>query len=90
MRRAATVLLTAALTSAGTVAVAPPAGAADIAPRNLTITVTGLGPENRTCDIDADLYVPAGASAATPAPALLTTNVFGGTKEDQADYARCR
>ena len=88
MRRAATVLLTAALTPAGAVAVAPPAGAAEIMPRDLTITVTGLGPENRACDIDADLYVPAGVSAAGPAPALLTTNGFGGTKDDQADFAQ--
>ena len=89
MRRAATVLLTAALTSAGFAAVAPPAAAAeDITPIDLTITVTGLGPENRTCDIDADLYIPPGASAATPAPALLVTNGFGGDKTDQAALAQ--
>ena len=39
MRRAATVLLTAALTSAGPAALAPPASATDIAPRDLTVTV---------------------------------------------------
>ena len=44
MRRAATVLLTAALTSGGLAALAPSASAAQIVPRNLTITVTGLGP----------------------------------------------
>ena len=87
MRRAATVLLTAALTSAGFAAVAPSA-AADIVARDLTITVTGLGPENRTCQIDADLYVPAGVDKKNPAPALLATNGFGGTKEDQADLAQ--
>jgi predicted acyl esterase len=89
VRRAATVLLTAALTAGGVVAMAPAATATtDIVPRDLTITVTGLGPELRTCSIDADLYVPPGATAATPAPALLTTNGFGGTKTDQADYAQ--
>ncbi|MDP9459881.1 MAG: hypothetical protein M3Q22_06405 [Actinomycetota bacterium] len=88
MRRAAPVLLTAALTSAGFAAVAPPAGAADIVPRDLTITVTGLGPENRTCRIDADLYVPAGVDPGHRAPALLATNGFGGSKEDQADLAQ--
>ena len=88
MRRTATALLTAALTSAGTVALAPPAAAADIVPRDLTITVTDLGPEHRTCYIDADLYVPDGVSAANPAPSLLLTNGFGGTKEDQADLAQ--
>ncbi|WP_167762159.1 CocE/NonD family hydrolase [Blastococcus sp. CT_GayMR20] len=89
MRRAATALLTAALTSAGIAALAPPAAATgDNVPRNLTITVTDLGPEKRTCSIDADLYVPAGATDANRAPALLTTNGFGGTKVDQADYAQ--
>ena len=88
MRRATTVLLTAALTSGGLAALASPASAADIVPRDLTITVTGIGPENRTCRIDADLYVPSGADAAHPAPALLTTNGFGGDKTDQADLAQ--
>jgi predicted acyl esterase len=88
VRRATTVLLTALLTAGGTVALAPPAAAAEIVPRDLTITVTGLGPENRTCRIDADLYVPAGVTARTPGPALLATNGFGGTKDDQADFAQ--
>ncbi|WP_344686645.1 CocE/NonD family hydrolase [Blastococcus jejuensis] len=79
--------MTAALTSAGFAAAAPSA-AADIVARDLTITVTGLGPENRTCQIDADLYVPDGVSRRNPAPALLATNGFGGTKEDQADLAQ--
>jgi ABC-2 type transport system ATP-binding protein len=69
-------------------ALAPPAVATEIVPRDLTITVTGLGPEQRTCRIDADLYVPAGVSARKPAPALLATNGFGGTKDDQADLAQ--
>ena len=89
MRRAATVLLSSVLAAGGAAAVAPPAAAtAEIAPRDLTITVTGLGPEKRTCAIDADLYVPAGVSRSRPAPALLTTNGFGGTKDDQADFAQ--
>jgi putative CocE/NonD family hydrolase len=88
VRRAATVLLTAALTSGGLAALAPSASAADIVPRDLTITVTGLGPANRTCEIDADLYVPAGVTRSKRAPALLATNGFGGAKEDQADLAQ--
>src|SRR4051794_2359536 len=78
VRRATTVLLTAALTTGG---LASPASAApgDIVPRNLTITVTDLGSEHRTCRIDADLYVPANVTAAAPGPALLVTNGFGGT-----------
>jgi len=88
VRRAATVLLTAALTSAGLAALASPASAAEIEPVDLTITVTHLGSEDRTCDIDADLYIPAGVSSAAPAPALLVTNGFGGDKGDQADLAQ--
>ena len=87
MRRAATVLLTAALTSARLATLAAPAAATGIKVRDLTITVTGLGPENRTCEIDADLYVPTGVNKNQRAPALLATNGFGGTKEDQADLA---
>jgi predicted acyl esterase len=88
VRRAMTVLVTTMLTAGGMAALAPPASAAEITPRDLTITVTGLGPENRTCRIDADLYVPAGVSAQKRAPALLATNGFGGTKADQADLAQ--
>src|SRR4051794_10033525 len=69
-------------------ALAPAASAAEITPRDLTITVTHLGPENRTCQIDADLYIPAGVDAAHQAPALLATNGFGGTKDDQAALAQ--
>jgi ABC-2 type transport system ATP-binding protein len=88
VRRAATVLLSTVLAAGGTVAMAPSAAATGIVARDLTITVTGLGPENRTCQIDADLYVPAGVTKHDRAPALLATNGFGGTKEDQADLAQ--
>jgi putative CocE/NonD family hydrolase len=88
VRRATTVLVTTMLTAGGMAALAPPASATDIVPRDLTITVTGLGPEQRTCRIDADLYVPAGVTAAAPGAALLATNGFGGTKDDQADLAQ--
>ena len=36
------------------------------------------------CVVDADLYTPVGVSKANPAPAILTTNGFGGSKADQA------
>src|SRR3954462_7444633 len=88
MRRAAVVLTTSVLTAAGMAVLAPPASAADIVARDLTITVTHLGPEDRTCQIDADLYVPAGVSAGNPGPAILATNGFGGTQADQADFAQ--
>ena len=35
-----------------------------------------------------DLYKPASATRANPAPAILTTNGFGGSKDDQAKLAR--
>jgi LPXTG-motif cell wall-anchored protein len=37
-----------------------------------------------TCVVDADLYTPTGVDKAHPAPAILTTNGFGGSKHDQA------
>ncbi|MFF2012144.1 CocE/NonD family hydrolase [Streptomyces sp. NPDC058195] len=37
---------------------------------------------DRTCTVDADLYRPAGADAGHPAPAVLATNGFGGSKSD--------
>jgi hypothetical protein len=45
VRRATTVLLSTVLVTGGLAVTAPPAGAADIVTRDLTITVTGLGPE---------------------------------------------
>lgn len=88
MRRPTTVLLTGLLGAGVATAVAPPAAAAEVAPRDLTITVTDLGTERRTCTIDADLYLPPGASRSRPVPAVLATNGFGGTKADQADLAQ--
>ncbi|MER5984575.1 CocE/NonD family hydrolase [Streptomyces sp. NPDC001787] len=38
--------------------------------------------DGRSCTVDADLYRPAGADAAHPAPAVLATNGFGGSKSD--------
>ena len=48
MRRAMTVPVTTMLTAGGMAALAPSAAATEIVPRDLTVTVTGLGPENRT------------------------------------------
>ncbi|MFJ9624283.1 CocE/NonD family hydrolase [Streptomyces sp. NPDC101181] len=45
----------------------------------LTFTVEAGG---RSCTVDADLYRPAGADARRPAPAVLATNGFGGSKSD--------
>lgn len=37
----------------------------------------------KTCDIVGDLYLPADASPTSRVPAILTTNGFGGSKDDQ-------
>ena len=42
-----------------------------------------VGPANeQNCRVDADLYLPDGASATHKVPAILTTNGFGGNKAD--------
>ncbi|KAA1426018.1 CocE/NonD family hydrolase [Nocardioides antri] len=63
---------------------ARPAGAAP------AYTVTTLhfkvvvGPnDDQVCDIVGDVYVPAGATSTDRVPAILTTNGFGGSKDDQ-------
>lgn len=69
------------------IAVAPQAHASD------AFTVTTLhfdaahdsGPR---CDVVGDLYVPQGVSPSNRAPAVLTTNGFGGSKDSQAPLAR--
>jgi ABC-2 type transport system ATP-binding protein len=50
---------------------------------------TVVGPnDDQHCDVVGDLYKPNGADAAHPAPAILTTNGFGGSKDDQATEAK--
>ncbi|WP_204164608.1 alpha/beta fold hydrolase [Nocardioides daejeonensis] len=41
----------------------------------------------KTCDIVGDLYLPKGASSKKRVPAVLATNGFGGSKDDQAKWA---
>ncbi|MFH9586294.1 CocE/NonD family hydrolase [Streptomyces luteogriseus] len=58
----------------------PPATAADaytVTPLKFTVRAGG-----RTCTVDADLYRPAGVDRDHPAPAVLGTNGFGGSKAD--------
>lgn len=40
-----------------------------------------------TCDIVGDVYLPRAATPEKPVPAILTTNGFGGSKDDQAGFA---
>jgi ABC-2 type transport system ATP-binding protein len=47
-----------------------------------------IGPNgDQPCGITADLYRPDGASASNPMPAILTTNGFGGSKDDSNQAA---
>ncbi|WP_307178495.1 CocE/NonD family hydrolase [Streptomyces africanus] len=58
----------------------PPAFAADpytVTPLKFTVQAGG-----RSCTVDADLYRPAGVDRDHPAPAVLATNGFGGSKSD--------
>jgi predicted acyl esterase len=58
------------------------AGAQGVTKTPLTFAVT-TGPNNDTpCRIVADLYTPAGVSKNAPAPAIMATNGFGGSKDD--------
>ncbi|MFB9558532.1 CocE/NonD family hydrolase [Streptomyces roseoviridis] len=67
---------------------APAARAADTATDGATSTYTvtplrfTVQAGGRTCAVDADLYRPDGVDAAHPAPAVLATNGFGGSKND--------
>lgn len=48
-----------------------------------------VGPTGaQTCDIVGDLYTPTTATPTTPVPAILTTNGFGGSKDDQAGIGK--
>ncbi|GAC1529332.1 MAG: hypothetical protein NVS2B6_17440 [Thermoleophilaceae bacterium] len=79
----AALLAAAALTLA-----AAPAHAESFSVKTLHFKVM-VGPNNdQQCDIVGDLYRPASATAANPAPAILTTNGFGGSKDDQAALAK--
>lgn len=43
-----------------------------------------VGPEDDTvCDVVGDVYVPTGATSTNRVPSILTTNGFGGSKDDQ-------
>ncbi|MCW3040201.1 MAG: transporter ATP-binding protein [Solirubrobacterales bacterium] len=67
---------------------AAPAAAEDFSVKTLHFA-TVVGPDDDVkCDVIGDLYRPASATRATPAPAILTTNGFGGSKNDQASFAK--
>ncbi|EPD67494.1 CocE/NonD family hydrolase [Streptomyces sp. HGB0020] len=72
------VALCAALTAPLAVT-APAASTGQYSVTALRFTVEAGG---RTCAVDADLYRPAGVDRAHPAPAVVATNGFGGSKSD--------
>jgi predicted acyl esterase len=85
VHRALPAVLTATVLSVTGLLAAPGASAADptITSTELQFEVT-VGPDDdTTCLVDADIHVPSTATAAAPAPAVLTTNGFGGSKDDQ-------
>jgi ABC-2 type transport system ATP-binding protein len=80
---AAAALFTLVVTAAP--ASAAPAGF-DVKTLHFAVKVGPPG-DRRDCDIIGDLYKPTTATASHPAPAILTTNGFGGSKDDQKDIA---
>jgi predicted acyl esterase len=69
--------------SAGAGTAAPPA--VERIPLTFTVTVAPEGVlGTTTCKVVADLYRPSDATHANPAPAIVATNGFGGSKADQA------
>ena len=94
VRRTSLVLLSVLATlGAVLVTTAPPGAAAGSTPATVTKTSheidVHVGPTGaQTCTIVYDLYTPSTATKATPAPAILTTNGFGGSKNDQADLGQ--
>ncbi|MFJ4822696.1 CocE/NonD family hydrolase [Streptomyces bacillaris] len=55
---------------------------AEPAPYTVTPLKFSVQAGGRSCTVDADLYRPAGVDADRPAPAVLATNGFGGSKSD--------
>ncbi|MGW2647534.1 CocE/NonD family hydrolase [Streptomyces sp. NPDC001393] len=78
-RTALAALLGAALTAPLTLTAGPAHAGGRYTVTPLTFTVRA---GDRRCAVDADLYRPAGVDHAHPAPAVLTTNGFGGSKSD--------
>jgi ABC-2 type transport system ATP-binding protein len=87
MRTSRPLLALAALALAAAPLVAAPTGAqaavtVKVTPLHFKVNVGPTGSE--VCDIVGDLYTPSTATSAHRVPALLTTNGFGGSKDDQA------
>jgi predicted acyl esterase len=84
-------LSTLSVASLSTTGTASAQAAADSTPgyslRHITVQVK-VGPHNgQSCKVDADIYKPDHASPSHKVPAILTTNGFGGTKDDSNESA---
>ncbi|MER7640614.1 CocE/NonD family hydrolase [Streptomyces sp. NPDC126522] len=80
IRAALALTLTAPLALTASLVLGTPASAAgQYTVTALKFTVPAGG---RDCTVDADLYRPVGVDHAHPAPAVLATNGFGGSKSD--------
>lgn len=85
MHRTSRLLLGAATLGIGvaTALTLPVSAATNYSVQTLHFAVN-TGPNGTTaCDIIGDLYLPNSASSASRVPAILTTNGFGGSKDDQ-------
>lgn len=71
-----------ALGAALTVPLALTAPAAATGPFSVTALTFTVRAGGRTCTVDVDLYRPASVDRSHPAPAVLATNGFGGSKSD--------
>ena len=91
MRRTVTQVSVLLLALVGGLLVAVPAAEAGTTVRKLSkeIDVT-VGPagQRKVCTVVFDLYRPSTATRTHRKPAILTTNGFGGSKDDQADLGR--
>ncbi|MBC7372798.1 MAG: hypothetical protein H7323_02255, partial [Frankiales bacterium] len=76
------------LSVAGHAAAAAPAYSVKALKISTTVASESALGTPATCVVDADLYTPAGVNEAHPAPAILATNGFGGSKADQAGLGR--
>ena len=89
MRRPVTALTLAVVAglALGSVTASPSTAADDFSVQTLHFKVT-VGTNAKVCDVVGDLYTPAAASSANRMPAILTTNGFGGSKDDQAGIGK--
>ncbi len=93
-RRPLAVLSAAASALVALVALAPPASAGSTATSSGAVSEEALSvpvgaePDGSPVSLDAELYLPAAAGEADPAPAVLLAHGFGGSKDDLAGQAR--